>query len=846
MSNAFPALRSLARTPGVSLTVVLTLALGIGANTATFSLVNDVLLRELPVRDPDELVLFRNVQGRDGRLSRAGENNGSIDPVTGRAASTSFSLVTFERFRDANRGLASVFAFAPFTRVTLLIDGQPETTDMAQLVSGDYFGGLGVTAVLGRVLTAADDRPSAAHVGVISYRFWERRFDRAPETLGKAILVNGVPVTIVGVTPPGFAGAMQIGESVDLSLPLALHPRVQPDRAANRAQPWYWWLRVMGRLAPGVGAAQARSALEPIFQVSARAGWLAGADRDTAGAVAVPEAATLVADPGRQGENDRRQMYRGPLRILMGLVAVLLLIACANAANVLVARNTARRREMGVRLALGASRPQVFRLLLGECALLAGAAAAIGTVFAAWSRSLLLGLRQFNGEPAALDLPLDGRVLAFTIVVTAATTLLFGLAPAWRTVRGDPAGECHAGARLIGTRVRSRVGRALMVVQVALSTVLLVSAGLFVQTWRRVEQVAAGFDMRGLALFRVELAPAGYPRERFAQLQSDVLDRLERIPGVRAATYARVPLLAGTRANRRTIVPGYTPPAGASMNIDVNGVAPTFFPVMDIPIVRGRGFTAQDSERAPNVAVVSHTFARRYFANDDPIGRRLTFGANPIAALDAVEIVGVARDAKYTTLREPDPAVIYLPAAQMLDGAATYYVRAAGDPAALGPAIRAAVRSIDPTLPVIDFRTQDQQLARGTAQDRLFARLATFFGAASLLLASVGLYGLQSYVVRQRASELGLRLALGALPAHVARLVVHEALALVAAGLVLGLAAAFAARRVVESMLFGVTAADPPTYAGVAALFVMVAWLASLLPAVSAARVDPVVALRAD
>jgi predicted permease len=846
MPNVRLAVRALLKTPGFTAVVVLVLGLAIGANTAIFTLVNEVLLRPLPVKDPGELVLFRNVEGRGGRLSRAGENNGSIDPVTGRNASTSFSLLTFERFRSSRRSLSHVFAFAPFNRMTLLIDGQPETSDMGQLVSGDYFAGLGVAAIAGRTLTEADDQPSAPAVGVISYRFWERRFNRDPSVIGKTIQVNRVPVTLIGITPPGFAGAMQIGESVDISLPLAQHGYFQPERAKQRVEPWYWWIRVMGRLAAGASAEQARASLEPIFQDAARQGWLAGSGRDDGAASTMPEVSTLAADPGGQGENDRRRLYADSLRILMGLVGALLLVAAANVANLLLARGSARRREIALRLALGASRARIVGQLLGESFLLALLGTALGTLLAYWSRGLLLGLRQFNGAPAVLDLPLDARVLAFTIAVTAGTALLFGLAPALRATRIDLTAEFQSGERVLGTRGRSRLGQLLMIVQIALSIALLISAGLFVRTLRNLEQVVAGFNTERLALFRIEATPAGYPREALTMLQSRLQERLEEIPGVRAATFSRVPLLAGTRANRRVLVPGYTPAAGEPMNINVNGVAANFFAAMEIPLVLGRGFTARDDEGAPKVAIVTHAFARRYFADANPVGRHFMFGANPSQPATEIEIVGVARDVKYTTLRETEPLTIFLPAPQMLDGVVNYYVRTAGDPAAMGPAIRAAVREIDPLLPVIDPRTQEQQIERGNSQERLFARLSAFFGVAALILACVGLYGLMSYLVLQRTGEIGLRLALGALPAQVLGMVLRESFALVGVGLVLGGTVAYGVCRFVESMLFGLTAADPLTYVVVAGVLIAVTLLASLRPAHRAARVDPMTALRAD
>jgi len=840
------AVRGLLKTPGFTVTVVLTLALGIGANTAIFSLVNDVLFRELPVRDPGELVLFRNVEGPDGRLSRAGENNGSVDPVTGRSASTSFSLLTFERFRSSRRVLSHVFAFAPFNRITLLIDGQPETTDMGQLVSGDYFAGLGVSSIAGRMLTEADDQPSAPPVAVISYRFWERRFNRDPSVIGRTIQVNRVLVTVIGVTPSGFAGAMQIGEWVDITLPLAQHGRFQPDRASSRAQPWYWWIRVMGRLAPGVTAAQARASLEPIFQETAQEGWLAGVGRVGATGARMPAIATLAADPGGQGENDRRRFYAESLQILMGLVGVLLLVAAANVANLLVARGSARRREIALRLAIGASRARIVRQLLGESVLLAFTGTAFGILLAYWSRGLLLGLRQFNGDRAVLDVPLDGRVLAFTIVVTCSTALLFGLAPALHASRVDLAAEFQSGARLLGRRGRSRLGQTLMVVQIALSFVLLISAALFIQTLRNLERVATGFNTQGLALFRIEATPAGYPSRAFTTIHARVQERLERIPGVQAATFSRVPLLAGTRANRRTSIPGYTPPAGASMIININGISPNFFTAMGIPLLLGRSFTPRDGEDSPRVAIVTNAFVRRYFAGENPVGRHITFDASLTTLASEIEIVGVARDAKYTTVREAEPVTIYLPASQMLEGVANYYVRTAGDPAAIVPAIRRAVREIDPGLPVIDFRTQEQQIARRNSQERVFAQLSGFFGVAALILACVGLYGLMSYLVLQRTGEIGLRLAIGAIPVQVLRMVLRESIALVAVGLVVGLGVAYGVGRFVDSMLFGLSAADPLTYVVVAGALITVTLLASLRPAHRAARVDPMIALRAE
>jgi predicted permease len=838
-------LRMLTKSPGFTAVAALTFALGIGANTGIFSLVNEVLLRSLPVKNPGELVLFRNIEGPRGRMSRAGENNGSIDPATGRNSSTSFSLLAFERFRERHPALSDVFAYAPFNQINILIDGQPETNVLGQLVSGSYYTGLGVPAILGRTLTPEDDQPSAEPVAVISHRYWQSRFGGDSGVIGKTIQVNKVPATIIGVTPPGFAGAMQIGESPDISVPLAHHARFQPERGESRAKPWYWWIRVMGRLAPHATAAQARASLEPIFQEAAREGWRAGQSLDTTPRE-MPEPSTLAADPGGQGENDRRRQYAQSLRILMGLVSLVLLAACANVANLLLARGAARRREIALRLALGASRARIVRQLLAESLLLAFLGATLGVLFAQWSRGLLVGLRQFGGSPAVLNLPLDGRVLGFTISVTVGAALLFGLAPALRATRINLTAEFQGGARQLGAGSRSRLSQALMVVQVALSLVLLVSTGLFVRTLRNLQNVDPGFNSHQLALFRIDAVSAGYTQERFAALQARLQTRLESIPGVRAATFSRVALLAGVRSNRRITVPGYTPPPGASMIFNLNGLAPNFLAAMEIPLVLGRGFTDHDAPAGPKVAIVNQAFAQKIFGDENPVGRHLGFSNAPFAGATEIEIVGVARDAKYTGLREAAPPTIYVPAAQMPEGVANYCVRTAGDPAAIFPAIRAAVSELDPTLPVINLRTQDEQIARINSEELLFARISGFFGFVALALACVGLYGLMSFLVLHRKGEIGLRMAVGALPAQVLRMILRESLALVGLGVALGLPAAYGSSRFIESMLFGLSPADSLTYGSVALILIVVALLASLLPALRAAQVDPMAALRSE
>ena len=783
-------------------------------------------------------------------MSRAGENNGFVDPATGRFGSTSFSVLTFQRLSAHRSALADVFAFAPFSNVNLQVNGRPEVNASAQYVSGTYYSGLGVTAFLGRTITSDDDRTAAPPVVVISFRYWERRFGGDRAALGQVIEINTVPVVIVGVTPQGFDGALQAGESADVSVPLAHHLRLQPDRAA-RARPSYWWIRIMGRRAPGVSPAQAAASLEPIFQEAAREGWLNDRAAVTGPDEPMPDLPTLVADPGGQGENDVRRQFARPLRILMGLVALVLLAACANLANLLLARSAARRRDVAVRIALGASRGRIVRQLFTESLLLAVAGAALGTALAWWARGLLLTLRPFGNASAVLDLPIDTRVLAFTTGMTIATTLLFGLAPALRATRVDLIAQFQS-ARTLGSRGRARLNQALMVVQIALSLLLLVTTGLFVRTLSNLQGVDAGFNRDNLILFRIDATSAGYARDRFLGLQTRVQERVESLPGVRSVTFSSVPLLSGVRQNKRIMVPGHQPPPGTSMIVNTNGLAPNFFTAMQLPMLLGRGFTEADTQTATRVAVVNQTFVRTYFDGENPVGHIITIGSTPD---DRVEIVGVARDAKYTELRGPTPATIYLPASQRIDGDATFAVRA-GTPgseqrsgqglAAVANAILGAVHDIDPKLPVLNLRTQDEQIDRLHAQPLLFARLSGLFSGLAIALTCIGLYGLISYTVVRRTGEIGLRMALGARPGRVLQMILRESMVLACLGIVVGAGCAYGSGRLLAGMLFGLSPGDPVTYLVGAIILIAIAVVSSLLPALRASRIQPMIALKID
>lgn len=837
MGTIRSAIRHLAGAPAFTAIAILSLTLGIGPTTAIFSLIDELLLRTLPVSRPDELVLLRVQHGVRGRMSHAGEGQGGIDPATGREVGTPLSRAIFDRLQSTRAPVAHVFASAPFSRVNVIAEGVPEPSASAQYVSGDYYRGLGVVPVLGRLIAPSDDASAAAPVAVISYRYWQRRFDGRTDAIGRTILVNKVSATIVGVSAAGFEGTQQVAETVDVSVPLAHYLLFQPDRP-GRASPGYWWLNVMARLAPGASADQLRAALEPAFQAAARDGWVspehALADR--------PDDPRLLVEPGAQGQNELRRAQRTPLALLLALGGLVLAAACVNVSTLLVARADARRRDFALRLAMGASRRGIVGQCVIEALLLSGAAAVAGTAVAWTARDALRALHPLAGKAASvLDLPLDARVLAATAGVSVLCALAFSLLPALQASRVDLASALQGGTRTLGGRRRSWVVRGLLAVQVALSLVLLVSAGLFGRTLARLDAVDAGFDQRGLLLFRIDARSAGYANDRMVALHDGIRERLAALPGVREATYSRVELLSRVRQNKSFVLPE-TDATKVRGIVNTNGVAPNFFDAMVLPILRGRGFTVHDRDGAPRVAVVNETFAREQFGAADPIGRRVAFGAPAFA--DDVEVVGVARDAKYTDLRGTVPPTVYLPAYQRVEGQAAFAIRAAGDPAALMPAVRAAMRAIDPMLPVLDLRTQHEQVERLHATERLFARLSTFFGLTAVALAVTGLHGLLAQTVQRRRGEFGLRLAVGASPARVGGMIVREAVVLAAAGVAAGLGAAAILGRLVASMLFGITATDPVTYGGAAGVVMAIAAAASLIAARRASRVEPLVALR--
>ena len=836
--------RMLLKSKAFTAVAVLSLALGIGANTAIFSLIDAVLLKPLPVKNPNELVIFDWLSGPNP-MARSISGYMNMNAGNGMQSSTAFAYEPFKQFNAHSETLSDVFAFAAIEQLNVNVGGRSEIAS-GQVVSGGYYAGLGVQAVAGRTLTDSDDQDSAEPVAVISYRYWQRRFGLDPAALGASVNFNGVPFTIVGVTPRGFEGALEIGNSPDVSMALNMEPRINKGGSLLR-EPGNWWLLMMGRLKAGATADQARSNLEGIFQQSAIEDRQASKSDVGHEEPGPPDVPNLRVFPGSQGQVEARREYSQPLMILMAVVGLTLLIACANVANLLLARGATRQKEMAVRMALGASRMRLIRQLLTESVLLALLGGLLGVLFAYYGKDILLTLRPWGGGPLEIDLKLDLRILGFTAGVSLLTGVIFGIAPALRSARLDLNPALKDGARSVIGGSGFKLTKALVVVQVALSLVLLVGAGLFVRTLHNLHSVDLGFNRHNLLLFRVDPQLSGYKKAQIGRLYEELIEHIQAVPGVVHVSLSRHALLSGGANIRNAFVEGQPAPSERPSMRDatwVQSVRSNFFETMEIPIVAGRGFTPQDDERAPKVAVINQRMAHRYFGDESPLGKR--FGFRSAEHSKDLEIVGVARDAKYSSVRGDVPFTAYQPYAQESAslGQMNFEVRTGGDPTALAGAIREAVSEVDKNVPLFDVRTQSQQADQSLAQERLFATLSTFFGLLALVLACIGLYGVMAFAVARRTNEIGIRMALGATAPRVGRMVMRETMLLVLVGIAIGLGVAVAVTRLIEGMLFGLAANDPVTISFAALLMILVAALAGYLPARRAAKVDPMIALR--
>lgn len=834
--------------PAFTIIAVLTLALGVGANTALFSVVDAVLLKKLPVKDPDRLVLF-NASWNYEKFGVGGFNGANrVDEATHTTTGGSFPIQTLQRLRQEPGVLSDVFAFSPM-ELNFNAGGHAEVVS-GQVVSGNYYSSLGVPAVAGRTITDADDNAAATPVAVLSHRFWTTRFGNDPTVIGKQVNINNVAFTIVGVTPAGFSGTSNVGSVQDVSIPIAWEQQVAGEQS-NMEGAGLWWLRLMGRLQPGATIEQAEVALAGPFQQSVlehRAGRQARSQTPLR-TVDPKDLPRLGINSGSQGEMDSRNGFAQPLRLLVYVVGLVLLIACANVANLLLVRGSSRRKEIAVRIALGASRGRLIRQLLTESVLLAAVGGALGILFALWIKGGLLLVTDWGGrEMTGLDPQLDLRVLSFTLGLSFLTGLIFGILPAMRATDLDLTPALKDTGRSSSTIGRSWLSKGLVVVQVSISVLLLIGAGLLIRSLRNLQHVELGFNTQNLLLFDVEPAMLGYKDDKLVHLYQQAFSRLEAVPGVESVTFSRSALLSYSSHTSSVFLPHKLGPDGKPVDSDakVHTVRENFLSTMQIPLLVGRNLTEQDDARAPRIAIVNQAFAKAHFTNESPIGK--CFGFEPDNPCE-IQIVGIARDAKYTSQRDDIEPTVYQSWRQALGrvSSVVFEVRTAGDPTSLVGPIREGMREVESNLPLSNIRTQVQQADQTLSMERMFAKLLTFFGVIAQLLAAIGLYGVMAYAVSQRTHEIGIRMALGADRRKVLTMVMREGMTLTIIGIVIGLAGAYALTKYLEiltRLLFGVEARDPWTFAVIPVLLASVALIACLVPARRATKVDPLSALR--
>lgn len=852
-------LRVLRKSPGFTAVAVLTLALGIGANTVIFSFIDAVLLRSLPVRDPQPLVLFRwtahakpKIHGTDGY----GDCNHNASE-----GSCPFSLPFFKTVRAEANTFSGMAAFAGPIDVDLSIHG---TASIAQgtYVSGTFFSTLGVNAFIGRPLTPADDTLSAPPAIVLDYSYWVRAFGSDRSVIGRAVRLDNSVATIVGVVDPHFTN-LTPGKTQDFFMPISLVNRVRDEWAAQVdyvTDAGNWWVVMLGRLKPGVSIGQAQAAATTIF----RSEMLHGATpafKETDG----PEIHLEPAQAGLDGETSR---IAPMLLLMMTVVGFVLLIACANVGGLTLARSAARQKEMAVRLALGAGRARLIRQLLTESILLAVAGGALGVLLSVWRIGAVMGMASGgSGDRFPYVVSPDWRVLTFTIAATFATAILFGLAPALRASRIDltpwlkeSVSSIPGGAAYTGRAIH--LTDALVVAQVALSIVVLIGAGLLVRTLRDLQSINPGFDTRNILLFGIDPNIAGYNDAQIQQLYGNLQERLAALPGVISVSYSEEALLAGGWSGTAIHLDS-APPKQDIDNIKQRPVGLNFFSTMRIPILAGRAFNSADfaaaiatnaarrvsdqayDTAAPVPVIINEAFAKQFLPDRNPLGMHM---GGPQATDNEVQhpgagytIVGIAGNTKYADLKGETDPMLFLP---VVGNSAHFELRAAVSPTALVKSVREVVSQAGDDLPITQVRTQTEQIDHILFQQRLLARLSGFFGVAALALACIGLYGLLSYEVARRTRELGIRMALGAQRRDLLRLVVGQGIMLSLAGATIGIAAALGVTRFMSAMLYGIHADDPATFAGVAVLLMFVALLACYIPARRAMKVDPMVALR--
>jgi len=818
-------LRLIRKNPGFSAVAILSLALGVGANTAIFGLIDALLYKSLPVRDPQSLI-FVGKQW-DGRTDDG------------------YYYETYRRLREQQPFFAELAAYGEQLRLNVVVNGDSAST-MGQFVSGNYYRVLGIQPAAGRLFTPDDDRVPGGHpVAVISYSYWRSRFGAASSVIGQKVLIDGTSFTIVGVTPPGFHG-LQVGDAPDVDVPIMMQPQVMPQnenwlgRPTNTVE----WLTIFGRLKPGVTAQQATNGLRVIYR-SIQTGLASELGLERASWLPEWVGSKIVLLPGAMGLSHLRRPFTGALYVLMGAVGLVLLIACANVANLLLARAAARQREIALRLAIGATRRRLIRQLLVESVLLSGVGGALGLFVARWCSGVLVRFLSIGRPMIELDLAPDARVLAFTIAISVLTGVLFGLAPAMRGAALDLAPALKQGGR--GSSPPQRFGRFLSVAQVSMSLVLMMGAGLLVRTLSSLDNIDARFPRD--RVYTVSLQPRGSDQKngsngaRLNRLYLDLLDRVRAIPGVVTASLSlEAPTMAG---------PGrpFATEDGRWFVGHWLQVYPDYFATLGVPLLQGREFNRADmAEGSQLVALINETLARRVFPGENPLGKRIVCtGRISIGENGSLcEVIGVVRDVPYAAVKTGPENTMYMTFLEGPTGRGEMelMVRTPAGGADVVAGLRREIAAIDPNLPAFEIRTLATEMEEALLRERLLALLSTVFGALAALLAGIGIYGVVAYSVGRRTQEIGVRMALGALPAQVLRAVIGETLALVGLGIACGLPAALAAARLLKGFLYGVKPADPAVTAWTTAMVLALGIIAGSLPAIRAARIDPVAALR--
>ena len=823
------AARTFKKSPVFVAVAVLSLALGIGANTAIFTLVDQLLLRLLPVKDPKQLVLLW------GRGPHYGSNNGRYK----------ISYPMYGDFRDHNQVFSGMFCRWE-TSMSVSSQGKTERVE-GELVSGTYFPVLGAQAALGRLFTPEDDKiPGGNPIAVISYRYWLSRFGRSPDVIGRKLLVDGYPITIIGVSQAGFDGT-DPGLSPQIRIPIMMEAQISPQFAefyslTNRRGRW---VNAFGRLKPGVTITQAKAALQPFFHQM-----LEMEVREKGFERAAPETKqsflTMWIEllPASKGDSELRSQFANPLLVLTALVGLVLLIACANVANLMIARATARQKEIAVRLALGASRSRIISQLLVESLALAVAGGLAGLALAVWMDRALMSFLPAGDSPLTISTTPDWRILTFSLALSLLTGILFGLAPALQSTRPQLANTLkdQVGSIAGGTSVGLR--KTLVAAQVALSLLLLIGAGLFVRSLTNLKGLDPGFRTANLIGFAVDPPMNGYKQERSLDFYRQLRDGLDAVPGVESSGLAIMPVLAGDEWDNSIAVEGFQHKPSETPDPHMQFISPDYFKTMNIPILLGRDFRMTDGRGAPKVCIVNEKFARRFFKDGLAVGKHIGMGGDPGTKLD-IEIIGVVRDTKYENMRDEVPMEVYRPYHQMGFVLGMFaYVRTARQPEQVFSSIRGVVNSLDPNLPVFQMKTLETQMEDSLITERLVATLSTGFGILATLLAAIGLYGVMAYMVAQRTREIGVRMALGAATGDVVWLVMKDVFILAGIGITVGLPAAWALTRMVKSQLYGIQPNDTMTIVAATLGIACVALLAGYVPARKATRVDPMLALR--